>query len=510
MGSARTACLTAQSSVNECKRPQPVSIPYNAADSILTQRRAMTIVTRFPPSPTGDLHIGSARTALYNWLYARRHGGRMVLRMEDTDRERSTQAAVDVILEGMRWMGLDYDEGPYYQTQRFERYKEVVDDLLARGKAYRCYCSRERLDALRAAQMAAKDKPRYDGLCRNHASPDNGNPPVVRLATPLEGAVVIDDRVRGAVTIQNSELDDLIIARSDGSPTYHLSVVVDDIDMGITHVLRGDDHLNNTPRQIHILEAIGAKRPVYAHIPMINGSDGKKLSKRHGAVSVLAYRDDGILPKVLLNYLARLGWSHGDQEIFSEMEMIAAFDIDDINKSAATFDGDKLLWVNQHYIQHMALDELVTHARPYFDKAGLDTSDAVQLAAVVDAQRTRAKTLVEMADKSRPFFGELTSLDEEAMAKHLVPAVAAPLRDLRDRLMSHEPWQAPALHALIESVAGAHEIKLGKIAQPLRVAVTGFSASPAIDITLQLVGREQCIIRLDGALAYIASRTDPA
>ncbi len=470
----------------------------------------MTIVTRFPPSPTGDLHIGSARTALYNWLYARRHGGRMVLRMEDTDRERSTQAAVDVILAGMAWLGLDYDEGPFYQTQRFGRYREVVDDLLARGKAYRCYCSRERLDELRARQMAAKDKPRYDGHCRDHANPDNGAAPVVRLRTPLEGAVVIDDRVRGTVTIQNSELDDLIIARSDGSPTYHLSVVVDDIDMGITHVLRGDDHLNNTPRQIHIIEAIGAVRPVYAHIPMINGSDGKKLSKRHGAVSVLSYRDDGILPQALLNYLARLGWSHGDQEIFSEAEMIAAFDIDDINKSAAAFDRDKLLWVNQHHIAHLPLSELVAHATPYFVQAGLDVGDAEQLAAVVDAQRTRAKTLVEMADKSRPFFGVLTSLDEEAMAKHLLPAVAEPLRDLRDRLVEQQSWQAPALHALIESVASAHALKLGKIAQPLRVAVTGFAASPAIDVTLQLVGRAQCITRLDSALAYIASRVDAA
>ena len=470
----------------------------------------MTIVTRFPPSPTGDLHIGSARTALYNWLYARRHGGRMVLRMEDTDRERSTQAAVDVILEGMAWLGLDYDAGPFYQTQRFERYREVVTDLLARGKAYHCYCSRDRLDELRARQMAAKDKPRYDGHCRDHPSPDNGTPPVVRLRTPLEGVVVNDDRVRGAVTIQNRELDDLIIARSDGSPTYHLSVVVDDIDMGITHVLRGDDHLNNTPRQIHILEAIGAVRPVYAHIPMINGSNGKKLSKRHGAVSVLSYRDVGILPQALLNYLARLGWSHGDQEIFSEAEMIAAFDIDDINKSAAAFDLDKLLWVNQHYIAHLPLSELVTHAAPYFVQAGLDVSDAAQLAAVVDAQRTRAKTLVEMADKSRPFFGELTSLDEEAMAKHLLPAIAGALRDVRNRLVEQKSWQASALHELIESVANAQEIKLGKIAQPLRVAVTGFAASPAIDVTLQLVGRQQCITRLDNALAYIASRADAA
>ena len=470
----------------------------------------MTIVTRFPPSPTGYLHIGSARTALYNWLYARRHGGRFVLRMEDTDRERSTQEAVEVILEGMAWLNLGYDEGPYYQSQRFDRYGEAVEQLLAANKAYHCYCSRARLDELRARQMAAKDKPRYDGHCRDHVSPDNGSPPVVRLRTPQHGAVVIDDRVRGTITIQNSELDDLIIARSDGSPTYHLSVVVDDIDMGITHVVRGDDHLNNTPRQIHILEALGAARPIYAHIPMINGTDGKKLSKRHGAVSVLKYREDGILPHALLNYLARLGWSHGDQEIFSLEEMIAAFNIDDINKSAATFDIDKLHWVNQHYIQHLPLAQLVLHATPHFASAGIDTSDSAQLAAVVDAQRTRAKTLVEMAGKSRPFFGELTALDADAMAKHLLPGIAAPLRDLRDRLLTQRSWEPADLHALIETVASAHGIKLGKIAQPLRVAVTGSTASPSIDITLMLVGRDQCVKRLDRALAYIANRVDVA
>jgi glutamyl-tRNA synthetase len=467
----------------------------------------MTIVTRFPPSPTGDLHIGSARTALYNWLYARRHGGRMVFRLEDTDRERSTQAAVDVIVEAMRWLGLDYDDGPYYQTQRFERYREAVAQLLSSNKAYRCYCSRERLEELRARQMATQQKPRYDGHCREHPQPDNGNPPVVRLRTPRNGAMVIEDRVRGTVTIQNSELDDLIIARSDGWPTYHLSVVVDDIDMGVTHVVRGDDHLNNTPRQIHILEALGATRPVYAHMPMINGADGKKLSKRHGAVSVLHYREQGFLPQALINYLARLGWSHGDQEIFSREELIAAFDIDDINQAAATFDIDKLMWVNQHYIQNLPLDELTMHARPYFVDAGLAVdAEPDKLAAVVDAQRTRAKTLVEMADKSRPFFGELTALDTQAMAKHLVPDIAPPLRTVRDRLLMGGEWTPAALHALLDEVATAHALKFGKVAQPVRVALTGSSASPAIDVTLHLVGRSESVKRIDRALAYIASR----
>ncbi len=470
----------------------------------------MALVTRFPPSPTGDLHIGSARTALYNWLYARGHGGRFVFRLEDTDRERSTEAAVQVILEGMAWLGLDYDEGPYYQTQRFDRYREVVGQLVAADKAYPCYCSRERLDALRAEQMAAKHKPRYDGHCRDNPDADNGSPPVTRFRTPQDGAVVIEDRVRGTVTIDNRELDDLIIARSDGTPTYHLTVVVDDIDMGVTHVIRGDDHLNNTPRQIHILEALGAERPVYAHMPMINGADGKRLSKRHGAVSVLYYREQGILPQALLNYLARLGWSHGDQEIFSIDELKTLFDIDDINKSAAAFDQEKLLWLNQHYIQHTALEELTRHAAPYFTAAGIDVDDESKFAAVVDAQRTRAKTLVEMADKSRAFYGEFAGFEPEAAKKHLRPVAAEALAAVRTRLAALAVWQGQALQDVVEAVAAELDLKLGKVAQPVRVAVTGDSASPSIDVTLELVGREACLERLDLALEYIAKRADSA
>jgi len=439
----------------------------------------MPIVTRFPPSPTGDLHIGSARTALYNWLYARGQGGSLVLRLEDTDRERSTQQAVDVILEGLLWLGLDYDAGPFYQTQRFDRYREVVAQLQGAGKAYPCYCSRERLDELRATQQAAKEKPRYDGHCRDNAAADNGNPPVMRFRTPLEGEVTIADRVRGMVTIANNELDDLIIARSDGTPTYHLTVVVDDIDMNVSHVIRGDDHLNNTPRQIHILDALGAERPIYAHMPMINGSDGKRLSKRHGAVSVLQYRDDGILPQALLNYLARLGWSHGDQEIFSMAEMQQMFDIDDINKSAAAFDQEKLLWVNQHYIQQLELEELMQHAAPHFVAAGIDISDK---------------------------FGPFNGFDQDAAKKHLRPVAAEPLKLLHERLAEIETWEAEALQKTVEAVAETLELKLGKVAQPLRVAVTGASASPSIDVTLMLVGREQCLQRLSLAADFISAR----
>ncbi|MGR8921504.1 MAG: glutamate--tRNA ligase [Gammaproteobacteria bacterium] len=470
----------------------------------------MNVVTRFPPSPTGYLHVGSARTALYNWLYARRHGGRFVMRVEDTDRERSTQEAVDVIFEGLDWLGLDHDDGPYFQSQRFDRYREAIDELVAAGKAYPCYCSRERLDALRTEQMAAKQKPRYDGHCRDNPEADNGNPPVMRFRTPGEGAVVIDDRVRGEVRFDNGELDDLIIARSDGTPTYHLTVVVDDIDMGVTHVVRGDDHLNNTPRQVHILEALGAERPVYAHMPMINGTDGRKLSKRHGAVSVLEYRDQGILPQALLNYLARLGWSHGDQEIFSIDELIALFDIEDINKSAAAFDPDKLLWVNQQYIQTLDLDELATRAEPYFAAAGIDTADRELYCAVVDAQRTRAKTLVEMAEKSGAFLGPFAGFEEGAAKKHLRPVATDALTAVRERLAALDDWSLEALHAVVESAAESLELKMGKVAQPLRVAVTGGSASPSIDVTLKLVGRERCLERLDMALAHIAERAAQA
>jgi glutamyl-tRNA synthetase len=469
----------------------------------------MTIVTRFPPSPTGYLHIGGARTALFNWLYARRHGGRFVFRIEDTDRARSTQAAVDAIFEGMAWLGLDYDEGPYYQTKRFERYFAAIEQLLASDKAYYCYCSRERLEELRAGQMARKEKPRYDGHCRERSGPPPlGAQPVVRFRTPQNGDLVVADHVHGEVVFGNEELDDLIIARSDGTPTYHLTVVVDDIDMGITHVIRGDDHLNNTPRQIHILEGLGATRPIYAHVPMINGPDGKKLSKRHGAVSVTQYRDDGFLPEALLNYLARLGWSHGDDEIFSRDELIQKFDIDHLNKSAASFNLDKLLWVNQQYLQHTSSARLVEATASLFADAGLDLAQGPALPALLDAQRTRARTLLEMVDKSRAFFGDSVAFEPGAVSKHLTPDVAPILRALHHQLAGLEDWSKESLHAAIEAVAQTLGLKLGQVAQPLRVAVMGSTVSPAIDVTLELLGQARCLKRLATALSNLSASSE--
>ncbi|MFP6681768.1 MAG: glutamate--tRNA ligase [Gammaproteobacteria bacterium] len=466
----------------------------------------MSVVTRFPPSPTGYLHIGSVRTALFNWLYARGAGGKFILRIEDTDRARSSQEAVDIILAGMEWLGLDYDEGPYYQSRRFDRYRDVSEQLLREDKAYHCYCSKERLEKLRTDQMAQKRKPRYDGYCRELLSaPPSDILPVVRFRTPQEGGVAVADKVHGYINTSNEELDDLVIARSDGTPTYHLTVVVDDIDMGITHVIRGDDHINNTPRQVHILEALGAERPVYAHVPMINGADGKKLSKRHGAVSVLDYRVAGFLPDALTNYLARLGWAHGDQEIFTRVELTDAFDFEGLNKSAATFDWDKLTWLNQQYIQNASAPDLLKFSKPYFESAQIDLGDGPDITAAVEAQRTRAKTLVDIADQSRMFYGELTR-DEDAAKKYLRPVVGPTLKAIREKFASVAFWDGATLKDIVEQTATEFEMKMGKVAQPLRVAVTGSSASPSIDITLELVGRERCLQRLDSALAYIAAR----
>ncbi|NNM00472.1 MAG: glutamate--tRNA ligase [Gammaproteobacteria bacterium] len=471
----------------------------------------MTVVTRFPPSPTGMLHVGGARTALFNWLYARRHGGSFVLRIEDTDRERSTQEAVDVILEGMAWLGLDWDEGPHYQTQRFDRYREVVQQLLDEGKAYRCYSSKEEVDAMREAARERGEKPRYNGYWRERsATPPAGIEPVIRFKNPLEGDVVINDQLHGEVRFSNTELDDLVIARADGTPTYHLTVVVDDMDMGITHVIRGDDHLNNTPRQINLLEAIGAPRPVYCHVPMILGHDGKRLSKRHGAVSVLEYREAGILPEALLNYLARLGWSHGDQEVFSIAEMVELFDLDALNKSAAGFDPDKLLWLNQHYIKETPADRLADIAAPFFERQGADLTAGPPLTAMVDAQRERAKTLIDMAEQSLFFYQDFTGFDEKAAKKHLRPVALEPLSAVREALAALPEWNGEALHGAVAAVSEKLELNMGKVAQPLRVAVTGAAASPGIDVTLELVGRERSLARIDQALEYIRKRAENA
>ncbi len=466
----------------------------------------MTVKTRFAPSPTGYLHVGGARTALFSWLYARRHGGRFVLRIEDTDLERSTPESVNAILEGMTWLGLDYDEGPFYQTQRFDRYKEVIQSLMEQGHAYHCYCSKEELEQMREEQMANKQKPRYDGRCRHRSEPREGVSPVVRFRNPEEGSVVIEDLIRGRVEIKNSELDDLIIARSDGTPTYNLTVVVDDIEMGMTHVVRGDDHLNNTPRQMNIMQAMGHTPPRYGHVPMILGDDGKRLSKRHGAVGVMQYREDGYLPEALLNYLVRLGWSHGDQEIFSLEELIELFDVVDVNSSASAFNTSKLVWLNQHYIKSATPEHLLHHLSYHLGKVGIDPTEGPDVLEVIKAYQERAKTLVEMAESMRLFYMEFDAYDADSVKKHLRPVVLAPLRALRERLAGLEEWSDAAIHAAIEGVAEAHEQKMGKVAQPLRVAVTGAGVSPPIDVTVRLLGRDKVLNRLDRALALIEQR----
>lgn len=466
----------------------------------------MTVRTRFAPSPTGYLHIGGARTALFSWLYARRHGGTFILRIEDTDLERSTLESVNAILEGMTWLGLEYDEGPFSQSDRLGRYREVAQQLLGEGKAYRCYCSKERLETLRNAQMANKEKPRYDGNCRNlpqnHHS-DADAPHVIRFKNPTEGAVVVEDQVRGRVVFANSELDDLVIVRTDGMPTYNFAVVVDDSDMRVTHVVRGDDHLNNTPRQINILQALGATPPVYAHVPMILGEDGARLSKRHGAVSVMQYRDEGYLPEALLNYLVRLGWSHGDKEIFSLDEMIALFDSSDVNNSASTFNPSKLIWLNQHYIKTSDAAHVAHHLSWHMGRLGVDPSTGPALVEVVQAQRERAKTLVEMAQNSVIFYREFDVYDEKAAAKHLKQDITPALTDLRGRFAALPEWSSEAIHQAVMDVAQARDMKMGKLAQPLRVALCGTDVSPPIDVTVRLIGRERTLRRMDRALKYI-------
>jgi glutamyl-tRNA synthetase len=461
----------------------------------------MTVVTRFAPSPTGLLHVGGVRTALFCWLYARRHAGKFILRVEDTDRERSTPEAVQVILDGMSWLDLKADEGPYYQTQRFGRYAEVIERMLRDGTAYRCYCTKQELEEARARQIAHKEKPRYSGLCRDRTEPRAGVAPVVRFKNPLDGAVVVDDLVHGSVVFENRELDDLIIARSDGTPTYNFCVVVDDMDMGITHVIRGDDHLNNTPRQMNMLKALGAKPPAYAHVPMILGADGAKLSKRHGAVSVLQYEEEGYLPWALLNYLVRLGWSHGDQEVFTLDEMVAAFDIKALNKAAAAFNPEKLLWLNQQHLMRSAPAAIAPYLRAQLKRLGIDTDDEPLLEGIVVAQRERAKTLKEMAQNSRYFFGAAVEMDPKAARKHLTAGELPALDALRTRLTAVPEWSAAALHETLTSLAGDLGVGLGKIAQPLRVAVTGSTVSPPIDATLALLGRDTTLARLDAGIA---------
>ncbi len=468
----------------------------------------MTMVkTRFAPSPTGYLHIGGARTALFSWLYARRHGGRFVLRVEDTDLERSTPEAVNAILEGMNWLGLNHDEGPFYQTERFERYQEVLRQLLQEGKAYRCYCTKEELEVLRARQMARKDKPRYDGRCRNYQDgPRKGVEPVVRFKNPLDGEVVVRDLIRGDIVFQNTELDDLIIARADGSPTYNFCVVVDDMDMGITHVVRGDDHINNTPRQLNILQALGAPIPQYGHVPMILGPDGQKLSKRHGAASVTEYRAMGYLPEAVLNYLVRLGWSHGDQEIFSRDEMMALFDLDGCNKAASAINPSKLIWLNRHYLKTLDPDNVAQHLSRHLVQLGIDPDQGPPLADVIKVFAERSETLVDMAQAAAFIYQDFETYDAKAAKKNLTTTTAVALRALHNTLAALPTWTVESTHAVVKQVAVDCELALGKVAQPLRVAVSGTAVSPSIDATLVLLGRTKTLARIARALAYIDSQ----
>ena len=465
----------------------------------------MTVRTRFAPSPTGMLHIGGVRTALFCWLYARRMGGTFILRIEDTDRERSTPEAVQVILDGMRWLGLDADEGPCFQTERYPRYRQVINEFLATGRAYRCYCSKSELDAMRAEQLARKQKPRYDGRCRERREPVAGIEPVVRFKNPIDGEVVVDDLVHGPILFQNAELDDLIILRSDGNPTYNFCVAVDDWDMRITHVIRGDDHINNTPRQQNMLAAMGAALPKYAHLPMILAPDGTKLSKRHGAVSVLEYREEGFLPDALLNYLARLGWSHQDQEIFTREEMIALFDIADVNKSASALNADKLAWTNQQHMIRSPGSVLAAGLAEQLQRLGVEPV-GIDLAALADAQKERARTLREMAQASLFFFQDPSGYDEKAAAKHLRADSAPLLERARAALSALDSWQPASIGAALNALAAAAGVGLGKVAQPLRVALSGAAVSPPIDATLALLGRDVALRRLDRAIGYAAAQ----
>lgn len=464
-----------------------------------------TVVTRFAPSPTGYLHIGGARTALFNWLYARGRSGQMLLRIEDTDRERSTPEAIAAILDGLSWLGLQWDGDPVFQHERLERHAEIAQRLLAEGKAYRCYASAEELAAMRERARAEGRPVKYDGTWRDRDPADAPKdvPPVIRFKAPLDGETIIEDRVQGKVRFSNSQLDDLIILRSNGTPTYNLSVVVDDHDMGITHVIRGDDHLNNTPRQMNIFRALGAEPPRYAHLPMILGPDGAKLSKRHGAVSVMQYREDGFLPQAVINYLVRLGWSHGDQEIFTRDEMVAKFEIADVNQSASAINPDKLLWLNQHYIKESDPDVLADELAWHFDRLGVDTSDGPPLAGVVRSQQERAKTVLEMAQSSRFFYQDFDGYEEKAARKNLNADTLGTLQALTAALAGLDDWTAPAIHACIEGLATGSGLKLGQVAQPLRVAVAFGPVSPPIDQTVALLGRDCTLARLERAIASI-------
>ncbi|MCS5592700.1 MAG: glutamate--tRNA ligase [Gammaproteobacteria bacterium] len=457
--------------------------------------------SRFAPSPTGYLHIGGARTALFAWLWAKKNNGQFVLRIEDTDRKRSTQASVDAILQGMEWLGLDYDEGPIYQTDRFDRYEEVISELLEEGGAYYCECSKERLEKLREDKMAAGEKAKYDGCCRDKSLSSG----VIRFLNPDEGKVAFRDYVKGDIEIANSELDDLIIARSDGSPTYNLTVVVDDHDMAIDCVVRGDDHINNTPKQINLYTALNWDLPAFAHVPMILGSDGARLSKRHGAVNVMTYRDEGFLPKALLNYIVRLGWSHGDQEVFSLEEMIDLFDLDSINKAPASFNQEKLIWLNQSYIKSTEISELIQHLQWHLEQRSLDVSSGPRIEDVVDSLRDRSKTLVEMADGCVMFYQDFETFNEKQASKQFSGKSQPIIAALHSKLSALNAWTAETIHGAIQDVCEQEGVGFGKVGQPFRLALSGDGKAGGIDICAELVGKHRTLARLQMASDHIKS-----
>jgi len=459
----------------------------------------MTVRTRFAPSPTGFLHLGGARTALFAWAYARRFGGTFILRIEDTDLERSTPEAVQAILDGMQWLGLNHDEGPFYQMRRMDRYREVIAQMLAAGSAYHCYCTSEEVEAMRERQRAAGEKPRYDGTWRPEPGKQmppvpEGRKPVVRFKNPLDGDVSWNDAVKGPITISNRELDDLIIARPDGTPTYNFCVVVDDWDMRITHVIRGDDHVNNTPRQINILKALGGALPVYGHVPMILGADGEKLSKRHGAVSVMEYPAQGYLPEAMLNYLARLGWSHGDDEIFSIEQFCAWFDLDHLSKSPAQFNPEKLAWLNNHYIKLADNQRLLQLAQPFMERDGANFSAGPDPLAVIALMKERANTVNELADAAMLFYRE-PKPDAALLAQHANETVKPALNEYAQRCRTVE-WNRQALSAMLKEVLANHKLKMPQLAMPLRLMITGQLQTPSIDAVIELFGRETVLARL--------------
>jgi len=466
----------------------------------------MTCRTRFAPSPTGFLHIGGARTALYCYLEARRRGGAFVLRIEDTDRERSTQDAVDAILHAMDWLGLEYDEGPIYQTDRLERYKHVAEQLVAEGKAYYAYESKDELEAMRNEALEKNEKPRYNGAYRDANAPFREDPNrVIRFRNPQTGTVAWDDSIKGRIEFSNGELDDLVIFRSDGYATYNFAVVVDDLDMGITDVIRGDDHVNNTPRQINIYKALGDFMPRFAHMPMILDPEGAKLSKRHGAANVMHYRDDGYLPHALLNYLVRLGWSHGDQEIFSKAEMFSLFKIEDVNSKASRLDPAKLNWINQHYLKTDAPEDVARHLLWHLEKAGYAIAGGPAPVDVVVALRDRVHTLKEMAEKARCWYCPLTDddIDAAAAAKQLTAAVREPLRVFTGKLEALPEWTLAGVHAAFAETLAELDLAMGKLGPAIRVAITGNTASPSIDHTVFLCGRDQAMMRLHAAIGRL-------